>query len=211
MQQMRRDYTLAALDEDTVHHNPFMQFAAWFREATDAGIDEPNAMTLATSTPDGIPSARIVLLKGADENGFTFYTNYTSQKSHDLLLNPCAALLFFWGELQRQVRISGRVEKCSREESEAYFRSRPAESRIGAIASAQSSVLQNRAVLEERFRELTEHYAGTDDIPMPDTWGGWRLIPASFEFWQGRASRLHDRLHFTLQDDGTWMIERLSP
>ena len=169
-----------------------------------------NAMTLATATPDGVPSARIVLLKEFDEHGFVFYSNYESQKGRELAANPRAALVFYWPDLERQVRISGRVEQVSREESERYFRSRPFGSRIGALASRQSERLTERDELEERVRRLTLQYKG-DEVPLPSAWGGYRLVPATLEFWQGRPSRLHDRLRYTRAADGTWMVERLSP
>ncbi len=167
-------------------------------------------MTLATATPDGVPSARVVLLKAFDERGFVFYTNYESQKGRELAANPRAALVFYWTSLERQVRIGGAVEMVAREESERYFRSRPFASRVGALASRQSEVLADRAELEERVKRLTLELKG-GDVPLPPTWGGFRVVPASFEFWQGRPSRLHDRLRYTRAADGAWTIERLSP
>ena len=167
-------------------------------------------MTLATATPDGIPSARVVLLKDVDERGFVFYSNYESQKGRELAANPRAALVFYWPGLERQVRVGGSVEQVGREETERYFRSRPFASRIGALASYQSEVLPDRTELEERVRRLTLEHQGAE-VPLPPTWGGYRLVPSSLEFWQGRPSRLHDRLRYARAADGTWTIERLSP
>ncbi len=206
---LRREYRRAGLDEALVDPDPFRQFGTWFAEAQAAGIEEANAMTLATASPDGIPSARTVLLKGFGEEGFAFYTNYESQKGRDLLDNPRAALLFYWKELERQVRLTGPIERMSREETELYFRSRPIGSQIGALVSRQSQVVPSRAALEEEFARLEVEYAGKT-VPLPDYWGGFRLRPTSFEFWQGRPNRLHDRLRYR-PDEGSWRIERLSP
>lgn len=189
--------------------DPFRQFGTWFAEAQAAGIEEANAMTIATASPDGIPSARTVLLKGFGEEGFAFYTNYESQKGRDLLDNPRAALLFYWKELERQVRLTGPIKRMSREETERYFRSRPIGSQIGALVSRQSQVVPSRATLEDEFARLEAEYAGKT-VPLPDYWGGFRLRPTSFEFWQGRPNRLHDRLRYR-PDAGSWRIERLSP
>lgn len=191
--------------------DPVDLFRAWFRAAGDSGILLPEAVALATSTPDGVPSVRMVLLKDVDERGFVFFTNYGSQKARELEANPVAALCFHWAVLQRQVRVSGAVERTSREESEAYFVTRPRGSRIGAWASEQSRPLGVRAELETRVREYRERF-GDGDIPLPPFWGGYRLAPRRIEFWQGRSDRLHDRLVFTRHgEDGSWSTERLHP
>jgi pyridoxamine 5'-phosphate oxidase len=207
---LRRDYALMSLSEGDVDADPIVQFTRWFEQALAGEITEPNAMTVATATRDGVPSARMVLLKGFDERGFVFYTNYESQKGRELAENPIAALVFHWVELHRQVRIAGVVEKVSADESDDYFQSRPRGSRLGAWVSRQSSVLTGRDELEIRLAALTEQY-GEGEIPLPPYWGGYRVIPASVEFWQGRTSRLHDRLRYSRQPDGSWRIERLSP
>jgi len=199
---------LKPLTKSTVDKNPFKQFEAWYGEVLNSDIKEPTAVTLATSSKDGTPSARTVLLKGFDENSFFFFTNYESRKGENLIENPVAELLFYWMDLQRQVRISGRVEKTSREESEEYFKTRPLKSRIGAWASKQSNVIPDREHLEKQFAEFEKKFG--DDIPLPPHWGGFRLIPEQFEFWQGRESRLHDRFRYSLRK-GQWTIERLSP
>jgi pyridoxamine 5'-phosphate oxidase len=207
---LRREYSLEGLREEELDPDPFQQFATWFRAAMDAQVLETNAMTLATATRDGFPSARIVLLKGVDEQGFVFFTNYESRKGREIEENPHAALLFYWAELTRQVRIEGVVTKVSVEESEAYFRSRSELSRLGAWASRQSRVIDSRAVLDERMHALVTEYSGRD-IPLPPYWGGYRLIPTAFEFWHGRPNRLHDRLCYIRDEDLNWHIERLSP
>ena len=186
-----------------------MQFQHWFDQAVEAQLPEPNAMTIATATKDGIPSARIVLLKGFDDRGFVFYTNYNSHKAQELIDNPHAALVFLWTELERQIRIVGSVEKISAEESDTYFYSRPIGSRLGAWASEQSQVIVNRSVLEQRLEDLKAQYEN-QNIPRPSHWGGFRVKPVGIEFWQGRSSRLHDRLRYQLQN-GEWMLDRLSP
>ncbi|MBW4602139.1 MAG: pyridoxamine 5'-phosphate oxidase [Calothrix sp. FI2-JRJ7] len=208
---LRKDYTLQGLHENDVDTNPFVQFKRWFDEARGAQLSEPNAMTLATTTQEGQPSARIVLLKDFDARGFVFYTNYNSHKGQELAENPQAALVFWWAELERQVRVCGHVEKVSDTESDTYYYSRPISSRLGAWASEQSEVIENREVLEQRFKELESKYLD-QDVPRPSHWGGLRVIPYEIEFWQGRPSRLHDRLRYTLnEEDGSWKIERLSP
>lgn len=190
--------------------NPFEQFAEWMEEAMREDGAEVNAMTLATATPDGVPSARTVLLKGFDERGFVFYSNYESQKGHELAANPHASLLFHWARLGRQVRITGDVTRTTSEESEAYFHSRPSGSQLSAAVSHQSQVIPSREWLERRLAELEEEYR-EKEVPLPPHWGGFRVTPRSMEFWQGRPNRLHDRLRYTLQSDGSWTIERLSP
>ncbi|MCB1717050.1 MAG: pyridoxamine 5'-phosphate oxidase [Candidatus Competibacteraceae bacterium] len=210
LSELRRDYALASLARDSIDTDPFRQFEHWFQEALKAEVLEPNAMTLATVDAQGHPSARIVLLKSVDPAGFVFFTNYQSSKGQQLAANPQAALVFFWKELERQVRIEGRVEKISRAESERYFQSRPRGSQIGAAASNQSQVVANRTVLETRFQDLEARYA-EQDIPTPAHWGGYRLTPDLLEFWQGRRNRLHDRLRYRLLDSGDWSIERLEP
>lgn len=206
---LRLNYTRQELIETDVDPNPIKQFQTWFDQAMAADIIEPNAMTIATATKEGMPSARIVLLKGLDERGFVFYTNYESRKGQELLDNPHASLVFWWGVLERQVRIEGWVEKISDEETIAYYRSRPVGSQLGAWASDQSRVIPNREVLEQRLDDLTQHYQN-QDIPRPPHWGGFRVVPQAIEFWQGRPSRLHDRLRYRLVD-GSWKIERLAP
>ncbi|MDZ8030049.1 MAG: pyridoxamine 5'-phosphate oxidase [Nostoc sp. DedQUE08] len=207
---LRKDYTLEGLSELEVELNPFIQFKKWFDQALAAQLPEPNAMTIATATPDGKPSARMVLLKDFDERGFTFFTNYNSHKGQELAENPQAALVFWWAELERQVRISGYVEKVSETESDQYFHSRPANSRLGAWVSNQSEVIESREVLERRLQEFQSKYEN-QEIFRPSHWGGLRVIPTEIEFWQGRPSRLHDRLLYSRLDNGTWKIERLSP
>ncbi|MEH2245173.1 pyridoxamine 5'-phosphate oxidase [Nostoc sp.] len=207
---LRKDYTLEGLSELEVDLNPFIQFKKWFDQALAAQLPEPNAMTIATATPDGKPSARMVLLKDFDERGFVLFTNYNSHKGQELAENPQAALVFWWAELERQVRISGYVEKVSETESDHYFHSRPANSRLGAWVSNQSEVIENREVLEQRLQEFKSKYEN-QEIPRPPHWGGLRVIPTEIEFWQGRPSRLHDRLLYSCLDNGTWKIERLSP
>ncbi len=208
---LRENYARQTLSETDVVANPIAQFAAWFREVLDSQLREPNAMTLATATRTGRPSARTVLLKGFDAQGFVFYTNYESKKGQELAENPQAALLFTWLELERQIRIEGRVEKINPEESLVYFQSRPKASQIGAWVSQQSQVIADRAVLETEAAQLREQYAATDVLPLPPFWGGYRLRPELLEFWQGRRSRLHDRIQYSLQAGGDWRIERLAP
>ena len=196
--------------ESTIFPDPLVQFKHWFEMAQVAGLSEPNAMTLATSTREGKPSARMVLLKSYDENGFVFFTNYTSRKGKELSRNPSAALVFWWDLLERQVRIEGKVQKITIQESDVYFASRPRGSQLATCVSRQSEVIRSRDLLEKEWQELSEKYR-SGKIPKPPEWGGFRLIPVVFEFWQGRAHRLHDRLRFTLQKNRNWKIERLSP
>ena len=206
--QLRKNYTFGQLSETEVPHQPLPLFQLWFDQAVKAECPEPNSMTLATADKAGNPSARIVLLKGADENGFTFFTNYESQKGKELADRPQAALLFHWHELERQVRIKGTVERVSPEESDQYFHSRPPASRIGAWASPQSVAIPNREFLEEAEQRFQSEFG--DAPPRPEHWGGYRLRPTEIEFWQGRPSRLHDRIHYKL-DSGHWKISRLAP
>jgi pyridoxamine 5'-phosphate oxidase len=208
--ERRKDYTLLNLREDEVDPNAIRQFERWFDEAMKAGVAEPDAMTLATATPDGRPSARVVLLRGVDDRGFVFFTNYDSRKGRELAANPWAALVLFWHELERQVRVEGQVRRVSVQESDHYFQSRPAGSRIGAWASPQSEVIKSRESLEIRCQELEKSFEdGT--IPRPPNWGGFRLVPETIEFWQGRPSRLHDRLRYTRREQSKWLVERLAP
>jgi len=206
---IRRDYSHSELSEDSVSADPFAQFDRWMNDALNAELIEPTAMTLSTVGDDKRPSSRVVLLKGFDAGGFVFFTNYESQKGTQLAANPHAALHFFWPELERQINIRGAVARTSRQESEEYFRSRPFESRIGAAASKQSSTIESRDDLENRVAELREKYAD-GNVPLPTFWGGFRLKPDHFEFWQGRRNRLHDRICYDLIGDG-WTISRLSP
>jgi pyridoxamine 5'-phosphate oxidase len=207
---IRKDYSQKVLSETSINSNPFKQFELWWEEAMSAQIDELNAMTLATASADGVPSARTVLLKDFSDEGFVFFTNYESYKGRQLAENPRASLLFFWKELERQVRIVGVVQKVSEEESDNYFRSRPVLSQIGAIVSPQSTVIESRDWLEERYNQLQQQLA-PDAIQRPAHWGGYIVKPVRIEFWQGRPSRLHDRIEYSLQEDGTWKIERLAP
>lgn len=208
---LRREYARARLDEADVSHDPFVEFARWFAEAQEAQVPDPNAMTLATATADGSPSARVVLLKAFDERGFVFFTDYRSRKGAELEANPRAALVFYWAELDRQVRITGGVALATREESERYFKSRPLGSRLGAWASHQSRVIPGRAALEADLHEIEQRFEN-GDVPLPVHWGGYRVVPDAIEFWQGRESRLHDRIRYVRESGGRgWRVERLSP
>jgi pyridoxamine 5'-phosphate oxidase len=206
---LRKDYGQASLDESDVADDPIAQFARWFEEALKAEVNEPNAMSVATVGDDGRPTSRIVLVKQFDARGFTWYTNYASQKGKQLESKPFAALLFFWSELERQVRIEGRVERTSADESDKYFNSRPLKSRLSAIASEQSEPIANRAALEQHYEEVARQYG--EAPPRPQHWGGFRLVPERIEFWQGRRSRFHDRIVYTRQEDGLWTRQRLQP
>jgi pyridoxamine 5'-phosphate oxidase len=206
----RNESAAHGLRRADLHSDPLRQFGAWFAAALAAEIRDVNAMSLATATPDGKPSVRIVLLKGFDERGFAFFTNYDSEKARELEANPSAALAFYWAQLERQVRISGAVERTSREDSAAYFHSRPIGSQLGAWASKQSEVIDARQVLDARMMEMTERFEN-GDIPLPPHWGGYRVKPDKIEFWQGRPNRLHDRFRYSRRGDGTWLIDRLAP
>ena len=208
--ELRHDYALGALCEADVDPDPIKQFQRWLQTAVAARLPEPNAMTLATADRTGRPSARVVLLKECDADGFVFFTNYRSAKGRQLQQNPQAALVFLWLELERQVRVEGNVSRVAPAESEAYFRSRPRESRLGSLVSRQSQVVASRRVLDERFQQLAAQYPG-DDIPMPAHWGGYRLRPELLEFWQGRHGRLHDRLRYRRDSATGWLLERLEP
>ena len=208
--EMRRNYAARALDLADLDANPFAQFDNWMREAIETQVIEPNAMTLATADAAGRPAVRTVLLKGFDQRGFVFYSNYESAKARDLAANPKVALLFPWLALERQVSAMGVSQKITAVESLKYFLSRPRESQIGAWASRQSEVISTRALLESKFAEMKARFAN-GEIPLPDQWGGYRVTPQSFEFWQGRPNRLHDRFKYTLQSDGSWTIARLMP
>ncbi|QDV37912.1 pyridoxamine 5'-phosphate oxidase [Tautonia plasticadhaerens] len=205
----RREYGLGSLSEHEVDPDPIRQFSSWFAEAERAGLDEPYAMTLATASAGGRPSARVVLLRGVDGRGFRFFTNYRSHKGRDLESNPFACLLFDWHEVERQVRVEGRAERLPEAESDAYFAGRPAETRIGAWASDQSEVVADRQALERRYAEFASRFG--DDVPRPPHWGGYLVIPESVEFWQGRPGRLHDRIRYAAEGGDPWRIERLSP
>jgi pyridoxamine 5'-phosphate oxidase len=206
---IRNEYSLKGLHENDLDASPLVQFKKWFDEVIGSGLHEPNAMFLTTES-DGRPSGRIVLLKGLDDKGFMFFTNYASKKGMEMQANPQVALTFFWKELERQVRIEGKIEKTTAEESDIYFASRPRGSQIGAWVSDQSDVIESREYLEDKYKALEEQFAG-QTVPRPPYWGGYSVIPDYIEFWQGRPSRLHDRLAYTKQLTGTWKIERLSP
>jgi pyridoxamine 5'-phosphate oxidase len=207
---IRKDYKLQTLSEADSLKDPFEQFGKWWQEALASKIEEVNAMTLATASSDGVPSARIVLLKGFDDIGFKFFTNYNSFKGQQLIENPRACIVFFWKELERQIRITGLIDRLSEEESDEYFKSRPEGSQVGAWASPQSQVIPDRAWLEDNEKKLHEQFKNIA-MQRPVFWGGYLLRPISMEFWQGRPNRLHDRLQYSLQNDGSWLIERLAP
>ncbi|MBO6620480.1 MAG: pyridoxamine 5'-phosphate oxidase [Balneola sp.] len=209
IRKLREDYSLSTLDENDVNADPIEQFKIWLDESLKAMLPEPNAMTLSTVDSEQKPHSRIVLLKGIEKNGFIFYTNYKSDKGRDIESNPNVSICFLWKELERQVRIEGIAKKISSEASEEYFVSRPVKSQIGALASEQSSVIENRAILEEKFEALTKLYS-TGHVPMPDHWGGYVVEPTSIEFWQGRRSRLHDRIKYE-KEKKNWIIKRLAP
>lgn len=208
IQNLRRQYSKSTLSVSSVSKDPFKQFEKWFQDVLNSGFLEPNAMTLATASKTGKPSARIVLLKGIHDDGFVFYTNYKSKKGKDIEDNPYGSLLFYWDRLERQVRIEGKIEKVTKQESEEYFNTRPYKSRVGAWASKQSTVIESRSAIVREFLKYMMKFKS--HVPLPDVWGGYRLIPDSFEFWQGRPNRLHDRVRFTKNKSG-WKIERLAP
>ena len=211
LESVREEYRLAELSERNCETNPIVQFERWMKDAQAAHLKEPNAMTLSTATADGRPSGRVLLLKEVSELGFVFYTSYTSRKARELERNPFAALTFYWPELERQVRVEGRTSRVAREKSEAYFRTRPRGSRLGAWASHQSEVISSREELEFALKEAEATYFESEDVPIPEFWGGYSLFPDSIEFWQGRPNRLHDRLRYRRKDESGWAIDRLSP
>ena len=208
IQNLRRQYSKSTLSVSSVSKDPFKQFEKWFQDVLNSGFLEPNAMTLATASKAGKPSARVVLLKGIHDGGFVFYTNYKSKKGKDIEDNPYGSILFYWDRLERQVRIEGKIEKVSQQESEEYFNTRPYKSRVGAWASKQSTVIESRSAIVREFLKFMMKFKS--HVPLPDVWGGYRLIPDSFEFWQGRPNRLHDRVRFT-KNKSVWKIERLAP
>jgi pyridoxamine 5'-phosphate oxidase len=208
--EIRKEYSYKALVETEIESNAIKQFNIWWQDALEAKITEVNAMTVATASADGMPSARTMLLKGFSEKGFVFFTNYESYKGQQLSENPKACLVFFWKELERQVRITGLIEKTSDQENDAYFQSRPRESQVGAIASPQSQVIESRQWLDERYKKLNEQFENTT-VQRPQRWGGFLVRPVIIEFWQGRPGRLHDRIQYTIQEDGAWKVERLAP
>jgi pyridoxamine 5'-phosphate oxidase len=210
LSELRREYSAGGLSEVEAGSDPFALFRKWFDQAKSAELTDPNAMILATSTPEGIPSARVVLLKNLDDRGFTFFTNYDSRKGHEMAANPRVSLVFLWHQLERQVRVEGTVEIVTPEESDAYYVTRPLGSRLGAWVSRQSEVIPDRTFLEAQHTALMAKYPD-GNVPRPPNWGGYRVLPGAIEFWQGRPSRLHDRILFTRQADGSWTKVRLSP
>jgi pyridoxamine 5'-phosphate oxidase len=210
IEEARKEHGRFRLVEADLDPDPIVQFQTWYEQAASGAAAESNAMALATATADGRPSVRMVLLRGVDQRGFTFFTNYESRKASEIEANPFAAVVFFWNELERQVRVEGRVERVSAHESDAYFRGRPVGARIGAWASPQSQVVASRESLDSLFRKFESDHS-QDDIPRPANWGGYRVVPDSIEFWQGGPNRLHDRLRYTKTEDGGWLIERLAP
>ena len=208
--EIRKEYSYKALVESEVEADPIKQFNIWWQDALEAKIGEVNAMTVATASADGLPSARTMLLKGFSEKGFVFFTNYNSYKGQQLAENPKACLVFFWKELERQVRVTGLIEKTSEEESNSYFQSRPKASQVGAIASPQSQVIENRQWLDDQYKKLIDQFENTA-IQRPEHWGGFVVKPVIMEFWQGRPGRLHDRIQYTISQDGSWKVERLAP
>jgi pyridoxamine 5'-phosphate oxidase len=211
LESIREEYRLAELSERNCETNPIVQFERWMKDAQAAHLKEPNAMTLSTATADGRPAGRVLLLKEVSELGFVFYTSYTSRKARELERNPFAALTFYWPELERQVRVEGRTSRVAREKSEAYFRTRPRGSQLGAWASHQSEVISGREELELALKEAEATYFESEEVPIPEFWGGYSLFPDSIEFWQGRPNRLHDRLRYRRKDESGWAIDRLSP
>ena len=211
LESVREEYGAGGLREQSCETNPIVQFERWMKDAQAADLKEPNAMTLSTATADGRPSGRVVLLKEVSDFGFVFYTNYASRKARELETNPFAALTFYWPELVRQVRIEGSIQRVSKEQSQAYFRTRPRGSQLGAWASRQSEVIARREVLDEELEKIEAKYGAGEQVPAPDFWGGYRLRPETIEFWQGRPNRLHDRLRYRRQGETDWVIERLSP
>ena len=211
LEDLRETYKRGQLDESHCHPDPMEQFRAWMQEARAAQLKEPNAMTLSTAAPNGRPSGRIVLLKEVTANGFLFYSNYTSRKGHEIDANPSVSLTFYWAELERQVRVEGEASRVDRSKSERYFQGRPKGSRLGALVSHQSEILPGRQPLEDKLAELEQHYAATEDVPVPDWWGGYCVEPNALEFWQGRDNRLHDRLLYSKAGVAGWSLQRLSP
>ena len=208
---LRREYETQGLRRAEMHPDPIEQFATWFSTAVNSALPDANAISLATATPDGQPSARIVLLKGFDQRGFVFFTNYESGKGRELEANPKAAFAIYWVQLERQIRVAGRVEKTSRAESQTYFHSRPRGSQLGAWVSRQSEVIDARRILDARLAQMTERFADSEQIELPPHWGGYRVVPAMIEFWQGRANRLHDRFRYNRTPDNSWVLDRLAP